>query len=115
MVTQGMSDAREVELRPCMMAWKRPTTDEWIQLGFVALLLTGIIFTIIIVLSKRRWRTILFLRGTSLCGTSGDTVTDSVVITMRVWRRSGIGTAESKTEGRRSRLIWMELPVRERV
>lgn len=36
------------------MAWKRPTTDEWIQLGFVALLLTGIIFTLIIVLRKLR-------------------------------------------------------------
>ena len=36
------------------MAWKRPTTDEWIQLGFVALLLTGIILTLIIVLRKLR-------------------------------------------------------------
>ena len=34
------------------MIWKNPTPEQWMQLGFVALFLTGIICTVIIVLAK---------------------------------------------------------------
>ena len=36
------------------MIWKRPTAERLMQFGFVALLLTGAIGTLVIVLSKLR-------------------------------------------------------------
>jgi hypothetical protein len=52
MAAKGMGHARGNELQwRCVMTWKMPTPEQWMQYGFVALFVVGTVCTFILVLA----------------------------------------------------------------